>query len=149
MTVGKVLPKSASNDHKGSRLASAVFLGIAVVGAARSLIHLLAPDGGAGSIAGMDLKVAGAQSIIFAFSLWGISQILMAVVQFIVYFRYRNLIPLMYLLLIAEYSLRVVVGHIKPVSFTHTPPGQIGNYAMVPLAAVMFFLAVRDRRTQP
>ena len=37
----------------------------------RSSIRLLAPDGGAGLIAGMDLSVAGAPGIIFAFALWG------------------------------------------------------------------------------
>ncbi len=142
----KVLPKSASNDYRGNRLAAVVFLVIALVGTVRSVVHLLAPDGGAGSIAGMDLSVPGAKGIIFAFSLWGSSQLLMAAVQLIVYFRYRTLIPLMYLLLIAEYSLRIVVGHIKPVSFAHTPPGQIGNYVIIPLAVVMLVLAIRDRR---
>ena len=48
----------------------------------RSCTHIFSSDGGAGSIAGMDLTVAGADGIIFAFALWGSSQLLFAIMQF-------------------------------------------------------------------
>jgi hypothetical protein len=103
----------------------------------RSCIHLLAPDGGAGSVAGMDLNVAGASGIVFAFALWGSAQLLLAFVQLLVVVRYRALVPLMYLLLIAEILLRMLVGHMKPVSFAHTPPGAMGNWILLPVALLM------------
>ncbi|MDP4089987.1 MAG: hypothetical protein Q8930_12045, partial [Bacillota bacterium] len=68
--INKILPKSADNNYKGYRVAAILFLLVAVMGTVRSCIHFFAPDGGAGSIAGMDLSVAGADGIIFAFSLW-------------------------------------------------------------------------------
>jgi hypothetical protein len=55
-----LLPAKADNTIRGMKLPFYVFTLIAIISTVRSLIHLLAPDGGAGSIAGMDLSVAGA-----------------------------------------------------------------------------------------
>lgn len=141
-----IFPKTADNNYRGSKLAAAVFLLIAAAGTVRSGIHLLAPDGGAGTIAGMDLSVAGAEGIIFAFSLWGGAQLLYALVQLTVFFRYRTLIPMMYVLMFLETLFRMLTGHMKPVQFSHTPPGAIGNYIMIPLVLVMFVLSISGRK---
>ena len=44
---------------------------ITIVDTVRSFIHMFAPDGGAGSIAGMDVNVAGGQNLIAMFAQWG------------------------------------------------------------------------------
>jgi hypothetical protein len=138
----------ADNTIRGMKLPVYVFTLIAIISAVRSCIHLLTTDGGAGSIAGMDLSVAGAEGIIFAFALWGSAQLIYALIQLLVAFRYRSLIPLMYVLLILETLLRELVGRMKPVSFAHTPPGAVANYVILPLALVMLALSLRvaDRR---
>lgn len=143
--INRIFPKGADNNYKGSRIASTVFLIIVLIGTVRSCIHFLAPDGGAGSIAGMDLSVAGAEGIIFAFSLWGSAQLLYAFIQLVIYFRYKTLIPFMYIIMFLETVFRMVVGHIKPVHFAHTPPGEIGNYILIPLTIMMFILAIRKK----
>lgn len=142
-----LLPARADNTVRGMKLPVYVFALIAIVSTVRSLIHLLAPDGGAGSIAGMDLSVAGANGIIFAFALWGSAQLIYALVQLAVAFRYRSLIPFMYALLILETLLRMLVGRMKPVTFAHTPPGAIGNWVILPLAALMLALSARREQT--
>ena len=131
------LPSVANNTVRGTKIPSYLFALIAILSTVRSCIHVLAPDGGAGSIAGLDLNVAGAPAIIFSFALWGTAQLVYAFIQLAVAFRYRALVPPMYLLLIVETLLRMLVGHIKPVTFAHTPPGAIGNYVLLPLAALM------------
>lgn len=141
-----IFPKSADNNYKGSKIASIVFLLIAIIGTVRSCIHFFAPDGGAGSIAGMDLSVAGADGIIFAFSLWGSAQLLYAFIQLVIYFRYKTLIPFMYIIMFLETVFRMLVGHIKPVHFAHTPPGQIGNYIFIPLIIIMFILSIMNKK---
>ena len=138
-----ILPQKIDNSLKGSKLPFFVFAIYAVISTGRSLIHLLATDGGAGSIAGMDLSVTGAKGIIFAFALWGSSQLILAMVQIIVVLRYRALVPLMYCLLIIEILLRQLVGYLKPVSFAHTPPGAIANQIILPLALLMLVMSVR------
>lgn len=131
-----LLPAQVDRSFHGPRLPVYVFAVIAVISTLRSLIHLLAPDGGAGSIAGLDLA-SGRKGIVFAFALWGSSQLIYAVIQLLAAFRYRSLTPLMYLLLICETILRMWVGRTHPARFLHTPPGAIGNYVMLPLAAGM------------
>lgn len=137
-----ILPPQITNTIRGSRIPVIVFALYAVLSTVRSFIHLLAPDGGAGSIAGMDLSVAGAEGIIFAFGLWGSSQLLLAIVQLLVVIRYRSLVPLMYVLLILEILLRELVGRIKPVTFAHTPPGAIGNQVVIVVAVLMLALSL-------
>src|SRR5579862_8626677 len=125
-----LLPAGAGNIIQGFKPPVYVFAFIAIVSTVRSCIHLLAPDGGAGSIAGLDLTVAGADGIVFAFALWGSAQLVYALVQLVVAFRYRSLIPLMYVLLIVELMLRILVGRMKPVHFAHTPPGATANWVL-------------------
>jgi hypothetical protein len=132
-----LLPVKIDHTIRGTKIPFYIFALYTLISTVRSCIHLLSPDGGAGSIAGMDLSVAGADGIIFAFALWGSSQLLFALIQLLVVFRYRSLVPLMYLMLILEVLLRELVGHMKPVTFAHTPPGAIGNQLILPLAVLM------------
>jgi len=148
-----MLPAPADNTIRGMKLPVYVFTLISIVSLVRSLIHLVAPDGDAGSIAGMDLSVPGAQGIVFSFALWGSAQFIYALMQLTVAFRYRSLVPFMYVLLILETLLRQLVGYMKPIHFAHTPPGAIGNYVVLPLAALMLVLCFWKRtpsvRMQP
>lgn len=135
-----LLPPKADNTICGMKLPVVVFTLITLISLVRSCIHLFAPDGGAGSIAGMDLSVAGASGIIFAFALWGSAQLIYALIQLVVVLCYRSLVPFMYVLLIVETLLRELVGRIKPVTFAHTPPGAVGNIVYLPLAVLMLVL---------
>jgi len=136
-----IFPKTADNNYKGSKIALWIFTVLAVMSTIRSLIHFWAPDGGAGSIAGLDLS-KGAENIIFTFGLWGFSQLIYAFIQLLVVIRYRTLIPLFYLLLFFEAIGRMIVGGIKPpILLRGTPPGGIANYILLPLTIIMFILS--------
>ena len=142
----RIFPKNASNSYTGSKIAFWAFVLISIVSLVRSCIHILSPDGGAGSIAGIDLSLGGAESIIFAFALWGLSQLIYALIQLLVAFRYKTLIPLMYLILIFETLGRIFVGMTKPPVLLHTPPGGLANYIMLPLAVLMLVLSLKGAR---
>jgi hypothetical protein len=144
------LPAQADNTIRGSRIPLYLFILTAAVGTVRSGIHIFSPDGGAGSIAGMDLAVAGASGIVFAFALWGSEQLLFALLQWVVILRYRSLVPLMWGIQLLEILGRMLVGHLKPVTFAHTPPGEIGNYVYLVLSVLMLALAAwSGLREQP
>ena len=132
-----LLPAKIDNVIRGTIIPFYIFTLYAIVSTVRSCIHLLSPDGGAGTIAGMDLSVAGADRIIFAFALWGSSQLMFALIQLLTVIRYRSLIPFMWLMLALEILLRELIGKMKPITFAHTPPGAIGNQIILPLAVVM------------
>jgi len=63
-----LFPEKADATIRGSKLPFWVFVMIASIGTVRSLIHILSPDGGAGSIAGMDVATTGANGIVLAFA---------------------------------------------------------------------------------
>ena len=58
-----LFPMPADNTIRGMKLPAYVFMLIAIISTVRSCIHLLSPDGGAGSIAGMDLSTAGGMAL--------------------------------------------------------------------------------------
>lgn len=83
------------DDYRGSRLAFYFLIFVAVVSTIRSLVHILAPDGGAGSIAGLAVDVAGGANIVAMFGQWGASQLILALFYWLAILRYRSLVPLM------------------------------------------------------
>ena len=137
-----LLPTQADNTIRGSRLPLSFLVLVAGIGVVRSGIHILSPDGGAGTIAGMNLATGGAAEIILAFALWGSEQLVYALIQWIVILRYRSLVPLMWGLQLLETLGRMVVGRIKPVTFAHTPPGAYQNYIYLALAVSMLALSL-------
>lgn len=143
-----IFPVQADNILRGSKLPLYFLILVATVGTLRSLIHIFAPDGGAGSIAGMDLNTSGAAEVIFAFALWGSEQLIFALLQWVVILCYRSLVPLMWVVQLLEILGRMLVGRLKPVIFAHTPPGEIGNYVFLVLSLLMLSLSLWSLRKE-
>jgi len=139
----RVFPKQLDNSFRGNRIAVIVFALITVFTLARSCIHIFAPDGGASTIAGIYTSVEGGSNVISMFAFWGLAQLLMGLVYLAVFFRFKSLIPFMYMLIIIEYSGRVLIGMVKPLIVSHTPPGAIGDYILIPLAIMMLMLCFK------
>jgi hypothetical protein len=137
-----ILPARADNTLRGSQIPFYLFILVASIGVVRSCIHIFSADGGAGSIAGMNLAVTGANEVVFAFALWGAEQLIYALLQWIVILRYRSLIPLMWAIQFLETLGRILVGHLKPVTFAHTPPGAYQNYIYLVLSLLMLALSL-------
>ncbi len=137
-----LFPAKADNTIRGSRIPFYLLILTAIVWTARSCIHIFSPDGGAGSIAGMNLAVSGANEVIFAFALWGAEQLIYSLIQWIVILRYRSLVPLLWGVQLLETLGRMLVGRLKPVTFAHVPPGAYGNYIYLALSVAMLALAL-------
>jgi hypothetical protein len=136
----------AGGAWHGPAVAAWFLLATGLVGVGRSCAHLFLADSGAGSVAGVDLAAAtplGASGIVFFLAQWGGAQLIEAVLQLVVALRYRALVPLMYLMLLIEVGLRMLVGHIKPLAFTHVPPGQVGNFVFLAVAVLMLTACLR------
>ena len=147
----RLLPAVVDNQFRGIKLSQYAFLLITVVTIVRSLIHVFAPDGGAQSIATIPLAnypADAAAAVILMFSLWGLSQLLMGFVYLVVYFKYKSLIPAMYVLMIVEYAMRIVIGQMKPIVTSGTAPGSIGNWIMVPVCIVLLILSLKRAKTK-
>mgnify|MGYP006279357669 CR=1 FL=1 len=114
----------------------------------RSLIHIFAPDGGAGSIAGIEVSGPQALNLIAIFAQWGVSQLLLAVLGWVVIFRLRSLLSLMLAIQLVEMALRILVGHLKPIAVVSPPPGAYASWVLLPLTAVFLILELRTHCLQ-
>lgn len=145
--IEKLFPRQVTNEYRGTAVAKYFFVLMAIVTIARSLAHILLPDGGAQSIATIPLDeftVNGAATAVHLFALWGLSQLLMGLLYVVVLWRYQALIPLMYLLMVVEYAGRLLLTVAKPIETHGTAPGAIGNYIIIPLALVMLALSLKE-----
>ena len=137
-----VLPK-AQNDYKGYKAVVVIVVLLAIVSTLRSLIHIFLPDGGSNAIAGMVIPGDANSAVIFTFAWTGLYQLLFAIILWIVLIRYRNLVPLMILLLFLEELGLFLIPMFKPIAaslLTRTPPEAIGNKLLLPLSLVLFFV---------
>ena len=145
MPFDELLPRT-SLQYEGSRWALWFLVLTTVTSTARSLVHLFAPDGGAGSIAHIALDVAGGPNIVAIFSQWGASQLILACVQWVVVLRYRFLIPATLALVALEQLLRMLAGYLKPLQVESAPPGAYGTYVVLVLSIVFLVLSLRQQR---
>lgn len=129
-----ILPRTIDNHFQGAKLSQYLFYFLTAVTLWRSQHHFLAADGGAQSIATIPLDTfssGAASTIVGVFALWGLSQLLIAFIYLLVSIRYRSLIPLMYIIMIAEYAGRLAIGMYKPVVTAGDAPGALINLPMV------------------
>jgi hypothetical protein len=142
MDWSRLLPP-VEETYIGPRLPFYFLILVAVVSTGRSLVHIFAGDGGAGSIAGIDVAVRGGSNIIAMFGQWGASQLLLALIYWLVIWRYRFLVPAMLGFIFLEQILRLLVGVLKPLEIIAPPPGAIGSYLLLPLSFVALIYSLR------
>jgi hypothetical protein len=140
----RLLPR-AENHYPGSRWSLGFLTLATAVSTARSLVHLIAPDGGAQTIAGIALDVAGGPNIVAIFGQWGASQLVLACLQWMVILRYRFLVPAMLAIIVLEQLLRILAGRLKPLVLDSPPPGAYGTYVILGLALIFLALALRQQ----
>ena len=87
--------------------------------------------------------------MISVFALWGVSQLLIGFLFVLVLFRYRAMIQLMYVLILAEYLGRIGVGLVKPIVTVETPPGGPASLVMIVLGMIGLVLSLRGEADLP
>lgn len=141
-----LFPKALTNHYTGYKISLYVFYLLTIVTLWRSQHHLLSTDGGAQSIATIPLDTftqAAAAAVIGVFALWGLSQLVIGVLYVVVAFRYRAMVPLMYLFMLLEYLVRTFYIPIaKPIPTAVTAPGGAANLPFVILALTMLVFSI-------
>ena len=141
LDINKVFPMDPSM-YEGFlfvRIATALLLFVVVV---RSCIHLFASDGGAQRIAGIDTSVEGGKNIIAMFHQWGAIQLILAVLLYVLFFRYPGFTPLIVLTLAVEPVMRFVAGRVLSVTSTRKPPGAALNAPAFVVAMLLFAASI-------
>jgi hypothetical protein len=142
--VGALFP-SPSAGYRGTRFSLWALVAMTALTTARSLVHVFAPDGGAGSIAGLDVDVEGGANLVALFAQWGWEQLLLSFVTVVILVRYRFLVPFAWLLLALDWGGRMLVGEFKPLVVAAPPPGAIGNWVFLPVALIALWFALPRR----
>ena len=143
-----LMPNKIDNTYRGIPLAKYCFYLITAITIIRSCIHILAPDGGAESIATIPLgsySAEAAATAIYLFAVWGLSQLIIGLMYLVVLWRYKSLIPLMYVTVFIEYTARIIIGALKPVALSGVAPGGVANYIMAPLSLVMLYISQKEK----
>ena len=149
--LSRLFPKAIDNNFPGRKIALYAFYVIAAITVARSLAHVFLPDGGAQSIATIPLdrySQGGSEAVIFLFALWGLAQLMLALVYVVSLVRYRALIPFLYLLFILEYAGRAGIGMMKTLETTATAPGAVANVPAIVLGCILLALSLYPPRAQ-
>lgn len=138
-----LLPPSTNDQYQGSPYAAwfLAFYGVAWI--VPGMIHSFLPDGGAGTIAGLDLSENPA--MIFGMFAWaGATQIAHGIVTLVVALRYRSLVPLFLLVSLLERILLSWSGWVMHVPVSgHHPPEHYASLVSLPVILLFLWLALQ------
>ena len=151
--IDKILPSEANNKYLGNRIALFGLIFTTCLMTWRSCVHLLYQDAGLNSI-GSFIIFEGIpdpnQMIYMLGSVWGLQQLIFCLVNIAVLFRYRNLIPLMYILWLVEWLARpLLVGFLHPLDeryFTGTTPGIVVVPFAIGFLTIMLILSLKSSK---
>jgi hypothetical protein len=139
------LAAALGNEHyRGGVFGWLFLIAVGAMNLFRGSVHTFKADGGASSIAGIDLSQNG-EVILTLFAAAGITQLLMAAIDFTVALRLRALVPwLVGYHLVHQVMATLVVWWWRPLPLD--APGKFGAAILVPIAGVALASALRSRR---
>ena len=150
--INRVLPRTADNEYRGSKIAFYGLIFLLIPLTFRSLVHFLKEDSGVNSIATI-MTFSGSpdpNTVIYMYSSqWGGQQLLFVFLMAIVLVRYRSLIPMIYAFFIVECFFRMVSGTLHPLTpeyYETRPPGANGTYIFLVYGVVMFWISLRESK---
>ena len=142
------LPPSTNDQYRGSHSAAWFLALYGVFWIVPGMIHSFLPDGGAGTIAGLDLS-HNRKLILGLFAWAGATQIAHGIVTLIVALFYRSLVPLFLLVSLLErilLSWSAWIGEGKVGG--HHPPEHYGSLILVPVILLFLLLALKPAANQ-
>ena len=146
-----LFPSRLNNRYEGSKIAVYGLYPIFAMYIFRSLVHFLAENSGLVGIATIKqfpiTEGLDPNTIIYLFaSLWGATQVSLIILLLILFIKYKNLIPLIYLICLLDQCFRLISGYLHPLGqdyYINTPPGVISNIPVLLYLIFMFYLSLK------
>jgi hypothetical protein len=138
-----LLPPSTNSQYRGSMFSAGLLTVVAVLTIVPGLIHTFLPDGGAASIAGLDLGT-NRRTVIGLFAWAGATQIALGIVMLVVSLRCRSLVPLLLGVVLLERTLHALDGWLLKPGAGHHPPEHYAVLVGVPLLALAFAMSLHS-----
>ena len=143
-----MLPASTNEQYTGPLWASYALLLVAAQSLIGGTLHVVLPDSGLISIAGLDLAHEGGLHMI-ALAAWvGATQIAWGLVLAFTALRYRSFTVPLLLLVVLEKSLILIGFFIKPTGGEHTPPGIRVAVVLLVVCALALMVVFRSTRAK-
>ena len=135
------------SEYRGTAVSFWFLVVMAVLTTARGLAQIFLPDGGTEVIGNMHFSPTPLREIMIGiFGQWGLAQLLIAVVVWVVILRYRFLVPFALFLLLLGLVGSFGVSQSKPVELLIGPAlWEIQNYVFVPLVAIALWFSLPRR----
>lgn len=117
--LNRIFPRQFDGTFQGSPLAAWLLAPVVFVKAAMGVNSLLAARVVATTADGIPLERfggGGAEAVVALFAVWGLGQVLFALLGVLALVRYRSMIPFAYLLLLVEHLGRKAVFAVHPIA---------------------------------
>jgi hypothetical protein len=137
-----------ASGYQGTRFSLVFLVVLTTITTLRSLAHMFLPDGGANSIAGLDVTVDGGQNLIALFAQWGFTQLLLSVMMWGVIVFAKNMVPFALLVQTLDWGGRILIGQMKPIEVASPPPGEIGSYIIWPICLIALWFSFPPKATK-
>ena len=147
-----LFPSGLNKQYEGSKIVVYGLYPIFAMYIFRSLVHFLAENSGLAGIATIKqfpiTEGLDPNTIIYLFaSLWGATQVSLVIILLILFIKYKNLIPLIYLICLLDQCFRLISGYLHPLGqdyYINTPHGVISNIPVLLYLTFMFYLSLRS-----
>src|SRR5262245_19710128 len=119
--IERVFPRQIDNTYRGHWLGLvllAVFALLKLVMSVNSIINTRSVATGADGLALDSYGTGGADAVLLLFAIVAVGQLVMALLTVTVLVRYRAMVPLMYLLLLADHIGRRLLVALSPIERT-------------------------------
>ena len=155
--MNKILPKEIKNIYQGHPIAFWGFIAFLALMTWRSIVHLAYQEYGLHQIANFNL-ISGDPDpmpvIYLFFSLWGLAQLIFCLFCWVVVFRYKELISLMYILFIFEWTIRLIIYPLTDLGLANdelysngmTPGADFAAFVLIALIG-LFLLSIKESKS--
>jgi hypothetical protein len=150
--LNRILPERIDNHYRGHKFALWLFYPITFVNVAIALVAIFARDGGAQSADGVPLDTfgsGGAETVVAVLALLGLAKLLVGLLSVLALFRYRAMIPLMYVLILVDYLGHKGIGLMKPIVHIGTPAGSYVSVVLIALSIIGLLLSLLGKGYLP
>jgi hypothetical protein len=139
------LPLHAGNEYHGHKLALWIFAVVVLFRLGMSLNSFLNPRTTVRYADGIPIHTyppAAAEATVSLFSLVGLYSFIICLMCIVVFIWYRNLVPVMFTLLLMQSIGGKLVPHFLPIARTGTPPGIYVNWILLALMVIGLALSI-------
>lgn len=137
------LPPPTNEQYQGQLWACVPLALVALQNFVGGMVHVVLPDSGLISVAGLNLSHEGGLQMIRMAARLGATQVIYALVLALIVWRHRNFTLPFLVLAIAEKSLIGLGILLKPTGSGHMPPGIYGTVILLVLCLLALFGARR------